>query len=709
MNISCRCCEQFVSNEPSNRRPRKSSLLLQRMGSEEADDPVVQEVDVYLSKQLADHLYLFQYPVRPAHMPYDDVSHLAARIKPEQQKVELELSVNTDSPNYAKSKGEHYAHDVDGACTSLEDGAQRYYNSDKLDKQMLVSTPVGVSPSTFVAGIYKDGELHLTPLKGVIQLRPSFQYLDRIDAKHGRDSGAGGDSGDMPQDEDAKPVMVRFAPVETEEAKARRMASYEFVQSRRSKESWVNVQHHPIGDQFSSAECEAMFAQQTEEVPGFHMTSEDYLKQLIPKTVMTDTEKPAMPTNVLSMTELKHMTLGDQVRALLKNAKVIRFSQLLTLLPKGSDPTAMLRSLQQVALLVQGCWVVKSEVLYPEDTFSAFSGVPAQVLCRCRDYIMWHFTQNRFLVRKDIAAVIKMPTEDVKDILEQMARPKVNRGWEFLFDFDTEFVSRHPEIVQRQSMLWDALFQQMSKVLNISKADLKMAANAAANANSPPKRRRTTSRTRTKSGGTSELSDTDIVTETGARRRTLSGTADNKSKDPMNDITSEPSKSVSASHSTTSSTEPSGVDVSDDLKRELLLFVRDRMQSRFVMSVADLRQQLTLKLAQCPPGHILGTGVSDRLLEQTLQQIDAIEFPARQPGGEIVYAVVSVGGDHERLRGIVVDMLKETGRLKSAALRKRMEEEFVDNDVPSEADMKKIMKDYCSTKGGIWYLKGQMV
>lgn len=38
------------------------------------------------------HLVLFpltQYPVRPATMTYDDVQHLAAKIKPKQQRVHL--------------------------------------------------------------------------------------------------------------------------------------------------------------------------------------------------------------------------------------------------------------------------------------------------------------------------------------------------------------------------------------------------------------------------------------------------------------------------------------------------------------------------------------------------------------------------------------------------------------------------------------------
>ena len=62
-------------------------------------------------------------------------------------------------------------------------------------------------------------------------------------------------------------------------------------------------------------------------------------------------------------------------------------------------------------------------------------------------------------------------------------------------------------------------------MLNISKADLKLAANAAAQAASlSPKRRRTVSRSRTKSGGEmsmSDLSDTD--SKTSDRQRRTSG------------------------------------------------------------------------------------------------------------------------------------------------------------------------------------------
>lgn len=69
-------------------------------------------------------------------------------------------------------------------------------------------------------------------------------------------------------------------------------------------------------------------------------------------------------------------------------AKVIKFGQLLQLLPRDTDAMAVLRSLQQVAMLVQGCWVVKSEILYPKDTFSSHSGVSSEILCRARNYVV---------------------------------------------------------------------------------------------------------------------------------------------------------------------------------------------------------------------------------------------------------------------------------------------------------------------------------
>lgn len=48
----------------------------------------------------------------------------------------------------------------------------------------------------------------------------------------------------------------------------------------------------------------------------------------------------------------------------------------------------------------------------------------------------------------------QLPPEDVKDFLEQVAAPRVNRGWEFLLPTDEGFVRKHPDVAHRQHMLW---------------------------------------------------------------------------------------------------------------------------------------------------------------------------------------------------------------------------------------------------------------
>lgn len=48
----------------------------------------------------------------------------------------------------------------------------------------------------------------------------------------------------------------------------------------------------------------------------------------------------------------------------------------------------------------------------------------------------------------------QLPPEDVKDFLEQVAAPRVNRGWEFLLPTDGDFVRKHPDVAHRQHMLW---------------------------------------------------------------------------------------------------------------------------------------------------------------------------------------------------------------------------------------------------------------
>lgn len=52
-----------------------------------------------------------------------------------------------------------------------------------MDKTVLHSSRALPECTNYAAAVYQDGELHITPLKGIIQLRPQFNYLDKSDKR----------------------------------------------------------------------------------------------------------------------------------------------------------------------------------------------------------------------------------------------------------------------------------------------------------------------------------------------------------------------------------------------------------------------------------------------------------------------------------------------------------------------------------------------
>lgn len=55
-----------------------------------------------------------------------------------------------------------------------------------------------------------------------------------------------------------------------------------------------------------------------------------------------------------------------------------------------------------------------------------------------------------------------------------------------------------------------------------------------------------------------------------------------------------------------------------ELHRELVEFTRDKLHSKNVLSKTDLKRLFSLFLTQCPPEHVLRSGVSDQMLEESI-------------------------------------------------------------------------------------------
>ncbi|XP_015732600.1 DNA-directed RNA polymerase III subunit RPC5 isoform X1 [Coturnix japonica] len=691
----------------------------------EEDDPIIQEIDVFLARSLLEKLYLFQYPIRPASMTYDDVTHLSAKIKPKQQKVELEMAIDTLNPNYCRSKGEQIALNVDGTCTD----ETSTYSSKLMDKQTFCSSQAASNVSRYAAAVYRKGELHLTPLHGILQLRPSFTYLDKADAKH-REREAANEGGDSSQDEaedDIKQITVRFSRPETEQARQRRVQSYEFLQKRQAEEHWVHLHYYGLKDSRSEHERQYLFSQGhgLAENTELIKSPSEYLMMLMPPSVEEENSKPVAPSNVLSMAQLRTLPLADQIKILMKNVKVMPFANLMSLLGSGTDSTAVLRCIQQVAMLVQGNWVVKSDVLYPKDSSSPHSGVPAEVLCRGRDFVMWKFTQDRWVVRKEVAAVTKLCPEDVKDFLEHMSVARINKGWEFMLPYDEDFVKKHPDIVQRQRMLWMGIQAKLEKVYNLVKEHLTPKKQEAQSGNPllvSGEQRVNMAKAKVKQNygqldkefqkQKAELKSNDASSKIDVSNIRIKEEPVSD-EEPMDTSVYEGLNNgiINGLHTEEDSTDtlnghlPGGC--SDRVAQELKEFVSSTFKKQFVLTLSELKRLFNLHLASLPPGHILFSGISDKMLQDMVLDVGCkqilVPFPpqtAASPDELKVYALWEAGDIYDQHRQVLLEIFSKNYRVRRNVIQNQLSQDL------NKQEVDRVLKDCCVSYGGMWYLKG---
>uniref|UniRef100_A0AAA9SYA6 RNA polymerase III subunit E n=2 Tax=Bos TaxID=9903 RepID=A0AAA9SYA6_BOVIN len=671
-------------------------------------------------------------------MANEEDDPVVQEIKPKQQKVELEMAIDTLNPNYCRSKGEQIALNVDGACAD----ETSTYSSKLMDKQTFCSSQTTSNTSRYAAALYRQGELHLTPLHGILQLRPSFSYLDKADAKH-REREAANEAGDSSQDEaeeDVKQITVRFSRPESEQARQRRVQSYEFLQKKHAEEPWVHLHYHGLRDSRSEHERQYLLCQGSSGVENTELVKSpsEYLMMLMPPSQEEEKDKPVAPSNVLSMAQLRTLPLADQIKILMKNVKVMPFANLMSLLGPSVDSVAVLRGIQKVAMLVQGNWVVKSDILYPKDSSSPHSGVPAEVLCRGRDFVMWKFTQSRWVVRKEVAAVTKLCTEDVKDFLEHMAVVRINKGWEFILPYDGEFIKKHPDVVQRQHMLWTGIQAKLEKVYNLVKEAMPKKPDGQSGPVglvSGDQRVQVAKRQAQQNHALLErelqrrkeqLQASAVLPGVRIKEEPMSEEGEDEeereAEDEEEPMDTSPGGGLhgglanglpagrAAGGDSFNGHPPSG-SASTPVARELRAFVQATFQKQFVLTLSELKRLFNLHLASLPPGHMLFSGISDRMLQDTVlaagcKQI-LVPFPpqtAASPDEQKVFALWESGDISDQHRQVLLEIFSKNYRVRRNMIQARLTQECGEDLSKQEVD--KVLKDCCVSYGGMWYLKG---
>lgn len=178
---------------------------------------------------------------------------------------------------------------------------------------------------------------------------------------------------------------------------------------------------------------------------------------LLPKQLID--EQATSDLNSISLTKIKQLQLSEKINKLLINCIVIPFPKLVSLIASNLDEELVIKLLQKSAMLVQGCFVIKSDLLFENNLCD---------MAILHDFISFSFTKSRELKRQEITSQIKFPLDSLMTALNRLARfDAKTRTWHFLYETDHEFIRKHETISVQMEISWEIRKLQMFKNLNL--------------------------------------------------------------------------------------------------------------------------------------------------------------------------------------------------------------------------------------------------
>ncbi|EFN72235.1 DNA-directed RNA polymerase III subunit RPC5 [Camponotus floridanus] len=410
------------------------------------NDPVVKEIPVFLSKTLADKLYIVQYPAYVTD-GYANATILKTSIKPENKKIHMEFAIDTLNENcYDCNMGKQLALIADGKSKKDD---EKVFNSELMDKIVLTSERTMSDCSNLAVGVFQDDELHITPLNGMLHMKLQCDYLDENDKRNKDGTKSTIEEGDEEED-NAMPVQVTFAKHQSDNVKRMQEQSFQHYSKKSQEEPWIHTNYVPFYDTQTELTRMEMFCSLTEDESINLNLPKNYLSLLVPKECNSREYD-----NQVDFHNIATLPLLDQLRIIMKKVRIITFSALREFVSPEHDTITMLKYMQQVAVLVQGNWVVNSELIYPKDSLSVQSNI-SELMCKARDYILLLFTEHQYLKRNAVLSFIKLASDEINQIFEELGIYEPKKGWRLKLPPNRSFCDRYSEIAQRQEMFWDA-------------------------------------------------------------------------------------------------------------------------------------------------------------------------------------------------------------------------------------------------------------
>lgn len=223
------------------------------------DDPLIAEVDIYLTRIFADQLYIFQYPLRANNLQYENNSNstfVNARLKPKNKLVQLDCSLDNQSNFHAQENEKRASEHL-----SLSNENHQAFNRLTLSSTNL--TP-GENYKRYAVGTLTSNGLQLSPLNAIFQLRPDFDTTssillaqrplsiddDEIDNEANFSKQSISSTDDATTDEEINEkqpnelVTMKFWRPEGRLQREKKIRSYNYIERARNEERWIDFAYY---------------------------------------------------------------------------------------------------------------------------------------------------------------------------------------------------------------------------------------------------------------------------------------------------------------------------------------------------------------------------------------------------------------------------------------------------------------------------------
>ncbi|KRZ95765.1 DNA-directed RNA polymerase III subunit RPC5 [Trichinella sp. T8] len=685
----------------------------------EDDDPVIKEIDVYLKKDDSNLFYLLQLP--NCHY-LENMKPTAFNFSPSSEQIELLMSANDVSQlNFDVAPGSSLRH-------------------TRIKNEYFLQAGCAVNPSSLnnlAVGYPTEDAFYLSILKGTAWMQLSQCEQNEVTLSNEGTSSIGVSCEEScSEDEELEISSPTLAALSDDNRKSKSV-----LETVRVRFEDVNTP----GSSNSTRSVHSNALRHVERIPtkGWHLLKvnqnlsidEKLALLTLDKTVAEERwkvkqeifdeefnllgnflENEIVDNSVPIKVEETQKSLPELVFALLKSGMVVRFFDLINQLPYDVNFDEVLSLLNEYALLVQGCWVLKSEFSIEEGFEDARTDIQRTLLLAARDFLLYKFTKNRVVLLRELERMLPIEEHIWRYFLMEIARMVPRLGWQFVRPKDINFLHSFPKVVQKQEEIWKNKYVHLVKVISdyeneminkkavVVSTSRKVKSGKSASSDSSckvsavvksspapshpePKVKKQSSRN----------ADKNTVGGSVVVVKVEPGTESANANDHFHRLDGKKQKVVV-------------IDKQNDLQAELCsMFQRKRVYSLdFITSRV---------ISRFP-------AVCDEMIEQCSEAIGAI----RIEGGKmdkVFYGFIGVDTCREvskyfkqmhkymhiymciiflfpQLRRQIIDMLRDRGRFRFKTFKQACLEKGLTSQ--SDEQLKSLLKEYCDSKYGVYYL-----